>query len=42
MGWELSTFVEVFGYGISAGFILFVVFSLLGYGIYKSLKMLNH
>jgi len=41
MSWDLGTFVQVFGMGISIGFVMFVVISLLGFGIYKAIKMLD-
>lgn len=38
---DLATLIEYFGFGIGFGFVLFCVFSLLGFGIYKALKMLD-
>lgn len=41
MDWELSTFFSIFGLGASGGFILYVIFSLMGYGIYSILKIVR-
>jgi hypothetical protein len=36
---DYTTLFDYFVLGVGGGFILYVIFSLLGFGIYKSLKL---
>lgn len=38
---EFSELFGYFGLGVGGGFVLYVIFSLLGYGIYKAFGLLK-
>lgn len=38
---DFATLFRYFALGVGGGFILYVIFSLIGYGIYSALKLLK-